>query len=54
MESKMTLTNQKWDDRLKMKTSDLYKSLVSQLTAEVGMLEKEDFKILISNIKDII
>ena len=36
----MTLTDQKWDDQLKTKTSKMYKNLASQLTVEVGMVQK--------------
>ena len=36
VESEMTLTNQKWDDQLKTKTSKMYKNLVTYLTVEVG------------------
>ncbi|CAB4038658.1 latent-transforming growth factor beta-binding 4-like isoform X1, partial [Paramuricea clavata] len=47
--SEMTLTDQKWDDQLKTKTSKTYKNLASQLTVEVGMVQKlrnidKDFK----------
>ena len=45
MVSEMTLTDQKWDDQLKTKTSKMYKNLASQLTVEVGMVQKQDFKI---------
>ncbi|CAB4017966.1 von Willebrand factor D and EGF domain-containing [Paramuricea clavata] len=38
--SEMTLTDQKWDDQLKTKTSDVYKNLVSLLTIEIRNVYK--------------
>ena len=37
VESKMTLTSQKWDDQLRTKASEMYKNLEMQLIIEVIM-----------------